>query len=130
LPRASSTACSVLAALALAGCGSGAGSESPALPEEVGTLLAEKTDDVTASLESGDLSEARAQALELRSSAVRAIESGRVPPELRRPLLAAVNRLVASVPTPSPPPPTEETDEDEGNKGKGKDKEKDGEDGD
>jgi hypothetical protein len=144
---ASSTACSAFVALALAACGASETEEAarPAeLPAEVGALLASETQEVTAALERGDPATARAEAVELRAVTVDAIGSRRVPRSLRAPLLAAVERLVASIEVPaappSPPPPAEEEqdddeadDEDEdggkgdkkgkkGKKGKGKDK--------
>jgi hypothetical protein len=128
----SSTACSAFAALALAACG---GSETersqPAeLPAEVGGLLASETREVTAALERGDPATAHMEAVELHGATLEAIRSGRVPKSLRAPLLAAVERLVASIevpaapPAPAPPPADEEQEEegaddedDEGGKG-------------
>ena len=129
----SSTACSVLvAALAAAGCGSSPDAETEprvVLPADVGAELAAANDEVAQALESGDTATAHAEAQELRTLAVDAIEAGRVPPELRAPLLAGIDRLLATIPAP-PPPPADEEDEDEedeedkedkkGGKGKGK----------
>jgi hypothetical protein len=117
---ASSTACSAFVALALAACGASETEEAarPAeLPAEVGALLASETQEVTAALERGDPATARAEAVELRAVTVDAIGSGRVPRSLRAPLLAAVERLVASIEVPaappSPPPPAEEEQDDD-----------------
>jgi hypothetical protein len=133
---ASSTACSAFVALALAACGASETEEAarPAeLPAEVGALLASETQEVTAALERGDPATARAEAVELRAVTVDAIGSGRVPRSLRAPLLAAVERLVASIEVPAAPPsppPAEEQDEegaddeDDGGKGDGKGDEK------
>jgi hypothetical protein len=122
----------------LAGCGAGGGGDRPALAADVGRLLEDETEDVSTALTAGDSAGARAQALELRAAVEREIAAGRVPQDLRRPLAAAVDRLVASLPAPPPPPPppapaeVDEEDENQngkdengGGKGKGKAKGKD-----
>jgi hypothetical protein len=107
----------------LAGCGGG-GEERPVLAADIGRLLEDETEDVTTALAAADPIRARAQALELRAAVRREIAAGRVPQELRRPLAAAVDRLVASIPAPPPPPPPAQVDEenDEGENGAGKGK--------
>lgn len=72
--------------------------------------------------------------LELRDEVVQAIDAGDVPGALEKELLAAVERLVASIPEEEEPPPEEAPDEkqkeeeekkqEDEDKGKGKDKDK------
>jgi hypothetical protein len=107
---ASTTACSALAlALALAGCGgSSDGREQappPSLPADLGAFFVQETEEVTAALEAGEPEIARGEALELRQLVQAEIGAGRVPRALRAPLLAAVDRLIASIEVPAEPPP-------------------------
>ena len=109
----STTACSALA-LALTGCG-GAEEQpeqpAPTLAPAVGEFLLTETEEVTAALEAGELQIARDEALELRQFVEERIAEGQIPRPLRRPLLAAVDRMLASIevpPAPPPPPPEEE----------------------
>jgi hypothetical protein len=107
---ASSTACSALAlALPLAGCGgSSDGREQappPSLPADLGALFVQETEEVTAALDAGEPEIARGEALELRQLIQTEISTGRVPRALRAPLLAAVDRLIASIEVPVEPPP-------------------------
>lgn len=107
----SSTACSALALLA-AGCG-GDGSESAMLPADVGTSLAAETAEVEDALAASDYGAAREQALDLRNRINAAIDAGEIPDSLQQPLLAAVNRLIESIPKDEPPPEPEQEDEEE-----------------
>jgi hypothetical protein len=106
----SSTACSALAlALSLAGCGgSSDGGEQappPSLAADVGAFFVQETEEVTDALEAGEPEIARGEALELRQLVQEEIDAGRVPRALRAPLLAAVERLIASIEVPAEPPP-------------------------
>jgi hypothetical protein len=122
---ASSTVCSAALLLA-ANCG-GDASGTAMLAEDVGRSLAAETAEVEEALAASDHAAAEAEALDLRERVNAAIEAGEIPASLRRPLLAAVNRLIASIPKDDPPPEDEEKDEekdedDEKGKGNGKDK--------
>lgn len=89
------------------------------LPHDVGASLAAETAEVEDALAAGDNEAAREEALDLRDRVNIAIEAGEVPESVQRPLLAAVNRLIASIAKDEPPPPDE--DEEDDDKGKGND---------
>ena len=108
-PLAWSTASSALV-LALTACG---GTEPepeppPRLAADTGALFIRETAEVREAIAAGHPAVARGEALELRELVRDAIGRGDVPADLRRPLVRAVNRLVASieVPPPAPPSPT------------------------
>ncbi len=119
---ASSTACSVLA-LVLGGCGAGNSSSTAMLPADVGSSLAAETAEVEDALAASDYTVAHEEALDLRDRVNAASDAGDVPEPLRRPLLAAVTRLIGSIPKAQP---REENGKDEGDengengKGEGK----------
>jgi hypothetical protein len=96
----------------LAGCGGddtqAASPQPPRFPAAVGSDLADDAALVAASLESGDVTSARAQAQSLAADVNAAIEAGDVPRALQAPLLAAVARLLAVLPEPPPPPEKKE----------------------
>lgn len=120
-------------ALALAGCGGGEQEAArETLPSGVAQELARASDDVAESIEAGDSCTAAAEAAELRTSALAAVDDGRVPEALADPLLAAVERLEAQIECgeASGPGQSQEDDQDPPGKAKGKDKDKDDDDGD
>lgn len=90
------------AAVALAGCGGDDSGEretpsAAVIPARVSEELARASDAIAESLEAGDACTAAAQADELRSASLAAVERGRIPAELERPLLRAVDRLTAGI---------------------------------
>jgi hypothetical protein len=120
-------------ALALAGCGGGEEEAArQTLPAGVAQELARASEDVAESVEAGDFCGAAEEAEELRSSALAAVDDGRVPEGLAEPLLAAVERLegqIECVET-SGPGQSQDDEQDPPGKAKGKDKNKDKDEGD
>jgi hypothetical protein len=115
-------------ALALAACG-GEGDNAtraqptrppPALPAKLGAELAAASDEVAVLLAQNDPCAAQAKARELSQRATQAVVDGRVPAALRKPLLAAAQRLEARIAC----EPQEDENDEPGRgrkKGKGKD---------
>ena len=129
---ASSTVCSAVALLSV-GCGGGDASADDLLPRDVAASLAAETAEVEDALAASDHAAAREEAVDLRDRVNAAIEAGDIPAPLQRPLLAAVNRLIESIPEEEPPPEDEEEEEekeedkgkeDEGKEDEDKDKDK------
>lgn len=84
------------AALLLGGCGSGgrhAAPPPPRLPAGVAARLASQSDQVGERLAANDGCGALAAARQLRSAAIAAIDTGRVPARFRESLAAATNDL-------------------------------------
>jgi hypothetical protein len=109
-------------ALALAGCGGGseATPSEPVIPARVADDLAAQSEEIAASLESGDRCGAARQADALNDSVNQAVTKGQIPQALQGELQNVVSELVNNV---NCPRPEEEEDEENGNgkvKGKGK----------
>ena len=95
----------LVAALVLAGCGSGSERHvepRPTLPRDVALRLAHASDSVVAALAAGDACRARTLAQTLRQQASTAV----VPVRLRTQLQAATNDLARRIECVPPPPPT------------------------
>ena len=123
------TACA--AALCLSACGGGAGRRvepSPALPRDVGRVLAARTDEVAVALDAGDGCHGATLARRLQRDTIAAINAGRVPPALQEQLSGSVNDLAARIVC-VPEPPARQRHEKHG-RGKHKGHEKKGEEGD
>ncbi len=126
----------VLLALLVAGCGAGEREQTvPALPPELASQLAARSDAVAAKLDAGDPCGALVDAQGLQQDTIAAINSGRVPPRYQEELTASAGALAASITCTITPPPTPEStapsdddenaEEDRGGRG-----DEDGEDGD
>ena len=81
--------------LVLLACG--CGGEERGLPTELATQLAARGDSTAARLESGDACAAREDATALQKQAIRAINAGRVPPDLQEELLGLANALLEDI---------------------------------
>jgi outer membrane murein-binding lipoprotein Lpp len=126
--RQSELGAAVLAALVLAGCGSGEqrrATPHPKLPRAVATELAARSDRVAAALDGGDQCGARAEAERLRSDAIKAINDRRVPGPFQEHLGAAVNDLVSRIQC---TPPADEGESNKPGKRKGQKKNEKGDD--
>jgi hypothetical protein len=110
----------LVAALCLAGCGSGTSERRaaprPLLPLSVAAPLAARSDKVAAALAAGDTCLALTEARTLQRATIEAINAGRVPAPFQEHLTSTVGDLVARIQC---VPPTE-------GRGKGKDKHKRG----
>jgi hypothetical protein len=112
------TACSVVLAVALAGCG-GDGEEpevsGPRIERPIATELAGLSDEVARQLESGDPCGARDSAARLREGVTAAINDGKVPEVYLEDLSGLANEIEAQIPECAPPepppPPTDEGDD-------------------
>jgi hypothetical protein len=113
----------------------------PRIERAVADQLAELSDELAGSLETGDSCAASQTAARLRDSVTQAINDGKVPELYLEDLSGLANELQAQVPecVAAPPPPVEDDGDDEKknkkkkkkeDKDKGKDKEKDRDDGD
>jgi hypothetical protein len=100
-----------------AGCGGTAHRATPPppkLPHDLAAQLVTLSDQVAAQLDGGDACAALTTAQQLNTSTIEAIDSGRVPVPLQRPLHTATDDLVSGIDcTPRPP------DEHGKHKGKG-----------
>ena len=125
-----------LVAAALAGCGGrddAVAPQEPRLPRPVGETLAARSVAIADLLDQGDDCRARAEAVALRGDVREAVESQRIPEELRPQLEATADRLLAEISCVEAPPVSggeevneeedEEADDDKEKKPK-KDKEK------
>jgi hypothetical protein len=114
----------LVAALVLAGCGSGEqrrAAPQPKLPRTVATELAARSDHVAVALDGGDPCRALQEAERLQQDTIRAINDRRVPAPFQEQLGAAVNDLVSRIQcTPSA------VDDEGGRHGKSKGKKKRG----
>ncbi len=113
----------------------------PRIERAVADQLAELSDELAGSLETGDSCAASQTAARLRDSVTQAINDGKVPEVYLEDLSGLANELQAQVPecVAPPPPPVEDEDDEKKkkkkkkqkeDKDKGKDKEKDRDDGD
>jgi hypothetical protein len=113
----------LLAALWLAGCGSGTparrAAPRPHLPPPLAGSLADRSDKVAEALDAGDPCRALNEARGLQQATIEAINAGRVPGPFQEHLTSTVGDLVARIQC---VPPTD----DERDRGKGKDKHKQG----
>jgi hypothetical protein len=115
-------------ALALAGCGGGseATPSEPVIPARVADDLATQSEEIAASLESGDRCGAARQADALNDSVNQAVTKGQIPRTLQAELQSVVSELVDNVNCPQPEEEDKDEEKDNGDdKGKGKDKEDD-----
>jgi hypothetical protein len=127
-------------AVALAGCG-GSTTETnveapgPKIEGALAAELADLSDELAGSLESGDSCAAAQTAARLRESVTQAINDGKVPEVYLEDLSGLSNELQEQVPDCVEPPPAPSDEDDDGDEGekkkkdKGKDKDKDGDDG-
>jgi hypothetical protein len=109
-----------VAALCLAGCGSGVEHRSapqPKLPPLLAAQLAERSDQVAAALDAGDSCRALDEARRLQGDTIKSINQGRIPAAFQEHLVSAVGDLVGRIRC---TPPAEERH----GKGKGKGKSK------
>jgi hypothetical protein len=114
----------LVAALCLAGCGSGAerrGAPQPRLHRQLAAALAERSAGVAQALDAGDTCEALRRALDLQHRTIAAINAGRVPTPFQEPLQDRVNDLAGRIHC-APPLPAEHGK----GKGDGKGKKKHG----
>jgi hypothetical protein len=98
--RQSELGAALVAALVLAGCGSGEqrrAAPQPKLPRAVAMELAARSDRVAAALDAGDRCGARVEAERLQRDAIRLINDRRVPGPFQEHLGAAVNDLVSRI---------------------------------
>lgn len=129
------TACSGALAVALAGCGgntteTNTEAPGPTIERAVAEQLADLSDELASSLESGDSCAASQTAARLRESVTQAINDRKVPEVYLEDLSGLTNELEAQVPPcVEPPPPSDEDDNGDDKKKKKKDKDKDGDDG-
>lgn len=123
------TACSSVLALALTGCGGDDGGAEPEvagprIERAVADDLAQLSDEVAESLDSGDSCAARESAARLRDGVTEAINAGKVPEVYLEDLSGLANEIEAQIPEcvePAPPPADEDgDDEEEDGRGKGK----------
>jgi len=94
------TAAAVIASAALAGCGSSSERSAPApptLPTKLAADLAQRSDQVAATLDAGDACRALDEAQHLQQDTIRLINEGRVPGAFQEHLQAAVGDLVARI---------------------------------
>jgi outer membrane murein-binding lipoprotein Lpp len=122
--RQSELGAALVAALVLAGCGSGEqrrAAPQPKLPRAVATQLAARSDRVAAALDGGNGCGARVEAERLQRDTVKAINDRRVPGPFQEHLGAAVNDLVSRIQC-TPPADDSETDKPGKRKGHKKDK--------
>jgi hypothetical protein len=117
--RSSIVLAALVFVLAFAGCGGGSsGAQSgSAIPGEIGNRLADQSDAVAASLESGDQCGAAQKADDLKTAADEAITGGQIPIAYRNELERTVTDLQNEVNC-SPTPASDNGDE----HGKGKEK--------
>jgi hypothetical protein len=91
----------LLAALWLAGCGSGTperrAAPRPHLPPPVAEALADRSDHVAAALEGGNSCQALIEARGLQQATIEAINAGRVPGPFQEHLTSTVGDLVARI---------------------------------
>lgn len=126
------TACSGALAVALTGCGGNktdttAEAPGPRIERAVAEQLADLSDELASSLESGDSCAASQTAAQLRDSVTQAINDGKVPEVYLEDLSGLTNELEAQVPAcVEPPPPSDEDDDGDDKKKKKKEKDKDG----
>ena len=126
------TACSGLAAVALAGCGGDDGQTEtevagPRIERAVANELADLSDEVARQLDGGDDCAAAEAAGRLRAAVTEAINAGKVPEPYLEDLSGVANEIELEVPEciePAPAPVEGDDDEEEG-RGKGKAKGKD-----
>jgi hypothetical protein len=81
------------------------------LPGTLAERLAVRSDSVARHLEAGDDCRARAEAEELRTETIEAINRRRVPPAFQEELLGSVTALVESIECLPPAPPAEPDEE-------------------
>ena len=90
----------LVAALCLAGCGSGSErrvAPQPKLPAPVASVLASRSDQVAAGLAAGDHCRALTQAHLLQQETIAAINAGRVPGAFQEQLGSTVGDLVSRI---------------------------------
>jgi hypothetical protein len=115
----------LVAALSLAGCGSGTDKPAappPRLPHTLALALAQRSDEIAAALDGGSACRALTLARGLQQQTIAAINTGRVPGPLQEPLQMTVNDLAGRIRC--VPPASEEKGH---GKGKHKGKKKHGE---
>ena len=94
------TAAVVIASAALAGCGSSSERSAPAppaLPKQLAADLAQRSDQVAATLDAGDACRALDEAQHLQEDTIRLINERRVPAPFQEHLQSAVGDLVARI---------------------------------
>jgi hypothetical protein len=90
----------VLAALCLAGCGSGSNTRAapqPRLPQPVAAALASASDEVAAALRAGDSCQAFSLAQNLQQDTVAAINRGKIPGPFQEDLGSTVADLLSRI---------------------------------
>jgi hypothetical protein len=110
-----------VAALLLAGCGSGGervAPQRPELPAELASRLAARSDAVAARLAAEDPCGARRLVVQLRRETIAAVNRGAVPPLLQEPLVSSVLDLESRIRCAPIPVPNDRGD----GKGKGRNK--------
>jgi hypothetical protein len=116
----------LLAAIGLAGCGSGAAPRTtppqPKLPRALAQSWRQQADSVATALAAGHGCTAQQLAGSLRTSVIEAVNAHRVPRRLLDPLTSGVNELasrIACTPAPAPAPPPAHGHGHKGKHGKG-----------
>jgi hypothetical protein len=91
----------LLLVFVLAGCGTHARpivrAPAPKLPRTLARGLAQDSDEIARHLDRGDTCGAHGTATDLQHRTIEAINAGKVPASFQEPLLAAVNRLAATI---------------------------------
>jgi hypothetical protein len=98
--RPSEVGAALAAALLLAGCGSGTAKRAappPRLPQALALALAQRSDEIAATLDAGGACHALSLARALQQQTITAINARRVPGALQEPLQTAVNDLAGRI---------------------------------